>query len=136
MSMDLMLLFQGVASFSALIQAAQSALEMRGVTKDQLLQRVKKAEQDSVQSLVVSPDSVEVMLALTEDEKELIWKKIEESKNEWANTVANSNDQAVWAKATDKARSDQCALLRIAKKFGRGVLPDEWYEVWADLGCS
>lgn len=33
-------------------------------------------------------------------------------------------------------RSDQCALLRIAKKFGRGVLPDEWYEVWADLGCS
>ena len=136
MSMDLMLLFQGVASFSALIQAAQSALEMRGVTKDQLLQRVKQAEQDSVQSLVVSPDSVEVMLALTEDEKELIWKKIEESKNEWANTVASSNDQAVWAKATDKARSDQCALLRIEKKFGRGVLPDAGYAVWADIGGS
>lgn len=136
MPIDWMLLFQGIASVSAMVQAAQAALQINELSKKQLLVTVEKAEEKAILETVLNPKSIEIVIGLTEDEKELIGKKIKEIKDEWHETITRSGSQAEWAKATDKAKSDQCALLRIAKQLNRGMLPDEWYKIWADLGCA
>lgn len=135
MAIDLMTIFQGFASFSALIQAAHSALQIKELTKGQLLEKVRASEEKAIKTLVVDPKSLEKIASLTKEEEKLINEKLKKAKDDWHETVANSNDQSEWAKATDKSKSDQCALLRIAKQLGGGMLPDEWYQIWVDLGC-
>lgn len=136
MPIDLMLIFQGVASFSAMIQAAKSALDISSITKQKLLETVKDAEFKAAKEIKPTHESKELVSSISDYEKELINRKIKEAKERWYEAVANSEDQADWAEATDRSKSDQCALLRIAKQLNRGVLPKEWYKDWADLGCS
>ena len=136
MPIDWMLLFQGVASLSAMIQAANSALQIKDLTKKQFIKVVQDAEEKAVIELAVPLKSQEVLSSLDETEKATIEKKIRETKERWVEAVAGSEEKAEWAKATDRSKSDQCALLRIAKQLNGGVLPDEWYQDWADLGCA
>ncbi|WP_444916451.1 hypothetical protein [Microbulbifer sp. JMSA003] len=135
MSTDWILIFQGMASFSAMIQAAKAGLDITGITKDELAEKVRSAESNARAVYEASAENRKFASSLSESEIELINKKLDEAKERWYEAISHSDDQADWAEATDRSRSDQCALLKIAKQLHRGILPKEWYKLWVDLGC-
>jgi gas vesicle protein len=74
---------------------------------------------------------------ITDQMVETIAKKIEQAQKEWQDKIANgTSGQSGYAQATDRLKSECCALLRTIKQLNGGTLPDEWYDLWSDMQCG
>jgi len=136
MSLEWALVFQGISTAGAIVEAVRNALEIREITRDQLLAIASKAEAEAkqdVQSAVVAGDQ---LITLDDEMIDTVDKKIKRAKDKWRDAIDQSDDQKDWSRATDRLRSDICGILRIIKQINNGTLPDKWYDLWVDYQCS
>jgi uncharacterized protein with von Willebrand factor type A (vWA) domain len=118
------------------VNAARAALEIRKLTREELLEIAERAEEKVLADTSRTAKAAEEMAGIDEDIEKTIKQKIKEAKDHWNEKVRNSNDPAEWAEATDDLNAKQCALMRLLRQLGGGRLPGEWYRLWVDLKCA
>lgn len=129
-------IFQGIASASAVINAARAALEIKKLTREELLEITTRAEVEAIADKSRTAKAADEMAGIDANIEKTIRDKLKDARDRWHEKIADSDDQAEWAEATDDLQSTQCALLRLLKQLGRGKLPGEWYRLWIDLRCG
>lgn len=136
MANSLALVFQGLSAGAAVINGIKSALDIRKLTREEILTLEESAD------ALASFDAAKAAAAATElsgldaEDEDLVEEKLKKLKKRWHDVVANSDDPIEWARATEERRADQCALLRTIKQLNSGKLPDQWYGLWVDLQCA
>ena len=129
MPVEWWVVFQGISAAGAVIQAVRSALEVRKLSREEVKAIAAKAEAEA--KVVGKPAP-----SIDEEMREAIDKKLKRARKRWADAIDGTDDQSEWAKATDRYRSDICAILRNIKQVNGGVLPDDLYTLWTALQCG
>lgn len=135
MPLDWALTFAGASAVSAIVQAVKTAIETRKLVRDEVIEIAAKAEEEAKADEARAVEAGKKLVSFDEDMQEVIRKKIKKAKEKWKDTIDQSDDQKDWSRATDKLRAEICGILRTIKQINAGLLPDEWYDLWASNQC-
>lgn len=114
MAVEWPVILQGISAASAVVQAVKAALEARKLSREEVKEIAAKA---AAQTKVVGKP----LPSIDEEMRDVIEKKLKGAKKKWMDAIDESDDQNEWAKATDRYRSDICAILRNIKQINGGV---------------
>ena len=128
--------FQGLSAAASIVSAFKAALDIRKeLTRADVehISREAHLHSQAIQQRAII--ATQKIRGLSGPMAEAIKRKVEQAQQDWQSTIANTGNQSAWAQATDKLKAECCALLRNVRQINGGVLPEEWYELWADLQC-
>ena len=135
--MELGPVFQGLSAAASIISAFKSALDIRKelTRRDvELIAEHARQRSDAVyQQAIIAAQKIR---GLSDKMIETIRKRIEKAQQDWQDKIASAGSASGWTQATDQLKAECCGLLRQMKQLNGGTLPDEWYELWADMQCA
>lgn len=117
-------IYRELSATSAAVQAVKAALETQQLTREEV-KAIAAAAAAEIEAEGTPIPSVDEM-------RETIEKKRKHARRKWWDVIEGSDDQRVWAKATDEYRADIRNVLRLIRSVNRGDLPDAWHKLWAD----
>ncbi len=137
MSSEMAVIFQGISAGAAIVNAVKSALDIRKLSREEVLEIASQADQESKSKGLAAADAGNEIEGLDPEMEKALQDKVECARKEWIKRISDPNsDSADYAAATDTYRSMQCALMRSIKQICGGTLPRRWYKLWADLQCG
>jgi len=135
--MELGLVFQALSLVASIVSAFNAALSIgETLTRTDVQKIANDAQQHSQAVYEQAILAAQKIKGVSDEMAESIRKRIEQAQKEWQDKIASGSSQPVWAQATDKLKSDCCALLRQVKQLNGGMLPDDWYAMWSDMQCA
>ena len=137
MSSEMAVVFQGISAGAAIVNAVKAALDIRKLSRDEVLEIAAQADKESRVDELTAAIAGNEIEGLDAEMEKAIEDKVRRAKKEWVEKISDLNsDSADYAAATDTYRSSQCALLRSIKQICGGKLPHRWYRLWTDLQCG
>jgi hypothetical protein len=134
--MELGSVFQGLSAAASIVSAFKAALDIRNELSRSDVERIAAdAQRHSLAVYQKAIIAAQKIRGLSDAMIETIRKKVEQAQRDWQDKIDNGTTGS-FAQATDKLRSECCALLRQMKQLNGGTLPDEWYDIWADMQCA